>query len=92
MFEAHIDVDVLEDLDGGEDDPHGEDLEGEEAGEEEEDHRAQHQHDLPPAPGDGGRLRPLPARPRPPLSCRRSFKYISSVMFCDGILTDPCVL
>ena len=41
---------------GGDDHPHGEDLEGEEAGEEEEDDGAEHHHDLLPAAGDGGRL------------------------------------
>ena len=41
---------------GGDDHPHGEDLEGEEAGEEEEDDSAEHHHDLLPAPGHGGWL------------------------------------
>ena len=41
---------------GGDDHPHGEDLEGEEAGEEEEDDCAEHHHDLLPAPGHGGWL------------------------------------
>ena len=54
--EVKLGVDVVEYLVGRDDDPHGEDLEGEEAGEEEEDDRAEHHHDLPPAPGDGGRL------------------------------------
>ena len=41
-------------------------LEGQETGEEEEDDRAEHDHDLPPAPGHRGGLLPLPlARPRP---------------------------
>ena len=31
-------------------------LEGEEAGEEEDNHGAEHQHDLPPAPGYGSPL------------------------------------
>ena len=39
-------------------------LEGQETGEEEEDDRAEHDHDLPPAPGHRGGLLPL-ARPRP---------------------------
>ena len=41
---------------GGDDHPHGEDLEGEETGEEEEDDCAEHHHDLLPAPGHGCRL------------------------------------
>ena len=41
---------------GGDHHPHGEDLEGEQAGEEEEDDGAEHHHDLLPPPGDGGRL------------------------------------
>ena len=63
--EVQLEVDVVEYFVGRDDDPHGEDLEGEEAGEEEEDDGAEHHHDLLPAPGDGGRLpRALLARDR----------------------------
>ena len=41
---------------GRDDDPHGENLEGEEAGEEEENDGAEHEDYLPPPPGDGCRL------------------------------------
>ena len=47
------------DLGGWDDDPHGEDLEGEEAGEEEDDHGAEHQDNLAPAPGYGPALHRL---------------------------------
>ena len=67
-------------------------LEGQETGEEEEDDRAEHDHDLPPAPGHRGGLLPL-ARPRPRpvvlagaarvrrhLHCRVSITRLSTVL------------
>ena len=48
-------------------------LEGQETGEEEEDDRAEHDHDLPPAPGHRGGLLPLSRpspRPRPVVLAR----------------------
>ena len=67
-------------------------LEGQETGEEEEDDRAEHDHDLPPAPGHRGGLLPLPlSRPRPVvlaraarvrrhLHCRVSITRLSTVL------------
>ena len=54
--EVELEVDMVEYLVGGDDHPHGQHLEGEETGEEEEDDRAEHHDDLPPAPRDGRRL------------------------------------
>ena len=55
--EVKLGVDVVEYLVGRDDDPHGEDLEGEEAGEEEEDDGDEHDDDLAPRTDHGGALR-----------------------------------